>query len=110
MRAMLRIRAMLASRAMVKVQDIMRPSFVSVADDAHMGLVESEMRIADVRHIVVVDGHGRLAGILSRGDLVRAQEQGARGPVAEHMTRRVWTVRAGDPAVKAADLMIERNV
>jgi len=95
---------------MVNVQEIMRSTFVALEEDALMGRVEAEMRIADVRHVLLVDAHGRLAGILSRGDLVRALEKEARGPVREHMTRRVWTVRPNDPAVKAVDLMIERNV
>lgn len=92
------------------VADIMKERSATVDDTALMGFVEAEMRIADVRHVIVVDDRGRLAGIVSRGDLMRALEQGARGPVKDFMTRRVYTVRTTDPAVKAVDLMIQHNI
>ncbi len=92
------------------VADLMKNKPVILEDSAQMGRIEASMAMADVRHVVLVDDHGRLAGILSRGDLVRAMAKGSRGSVKEHMTRRVYTVRREDPAVKAVDLMIERNV
>jgi CBS domain-containing protein len=71
-----------------------------------MGIVEAEMRIADVRHVVVTDAQGRIAGIVSRGDLLR----GTTGNVTANMTRRLYTVRADAPAVRAIDLMIAHNI
>jgi CBS domain-containing protein len=94
----------------ITVAALMRDKMVVLDDSVYMGRVEAEMRLADVRHVIVVDAHGRLAGIVSRGDLVRALERGGKGSVREYMTRRVYTVRREDPAVNAVDLMIERNV
>ena len=91
---------------MLTAAQLMRSKLARVDDTVQMGIVEAEMRIADVRHVVVTDAQGRLAGIVSRGDLLR----GARGAVAGNMTRRVYTARADAPAVRAIDLMITHNV
>lgn len=91
---------------MITAAQLMRTKLARVDDTVQMGIVEAEMRIADVRHVIVTDPQGRLAGIVSRGDLLR----GASGPVAAAMTRRVYTVRADAPAVRAIDLMITHNI
>ena len=91
---------------MLTAAQLMRSKLARVDDTVQMGIVEAEMRIADVRHVVVTDAQGRLAGIVSRGDLLR----GTSGAVAGNMTRRVYTVRADAPAVRAIDLMITHNV
>lgn len=91
---------------MVTAGQLMRSKLARVDDTVQMGIVEAEMRIADVRHVVVVDAHGRIAGIVSRGDLLR----GASGAVEGNMTRRVYTVRADAPAVRALELMIEHAI
>lgn len=92
--------------AMITAAQLMRSKLARVDDTVQMGIVEAEMRIADVRHVVVVDAQGRLVGIVSRGDLLR----GASGHVTAAMTRRVYTVRADAPAVKAVDLLIAHTI
>ena len=94
----------------VTVAEIMKPVRVVLDEGAQMARVEAELRIADVRHVLITNEYGRLSGILSRGDVMRALAQASGGAVTGHMTRRVYTVRPDDPAVKAVDLMIERNV
>ena len=91
---------------MVTAGQLMRSKLARVDDTVQMGIVEAEMRIADVRHVVVVDAHGRIAGIVSRGDLLR----GASGAVEGNMTRRVYTVRADAPAARAIELMIAHGI
>jgi CBS domain-containing protein len=91
---------------MVTAAQLMRTKLARVDDSVQMGIVEAEMRIADVRHVIVTDAHGRLAGIVSRGDLLRATS----GNVAANMTRRVYSVRADAPAARAVDLMITHGI
>ncbi len=87
----------------------MRPP-VQVGDDAMMGIVEAQLKLADVRHVLVVDGAGKLVGIVGRGDVLRAEERGGHQFVRERMTRRLYTVRPEDPVEKAIDIMLERAV
>ena len=79
-------------------------------DTAEMGAAEAQMRISDVRHVLVVDRAGRLSGIISRGDVLRALELEGHHPVRDFMTRRVFTVRPETPAADALDILIARGV
>ena len=88
----------------------MRPPVTLPDETAQMGAAEAELRIADVRHLLVLDAAGRLAGIVSRGDVMRALQREGHHPIREYMTRRVFTVRADAPAVEALDLLIARGV
>jgi CBS domain-containing membrane protein len=92
------------------VRDVMRPAVLLPEDTAEMGMAEAEMRIADVRHVLIVDADGRLAGIISRGDVLRAEALTGHHPVREYMTRRVFAVKADAPAVAALDLLTARGV
>ena len=88
----------------------MRAATVLPQDPSEMGAAEAQMRISDVRHVLVVDEAGRLAGIISRGDVLRALERDGHHPVRDFMTRRVYTVRPETPAAEALDILIARGV
>jgi CBS domain-containing protein len=53
------------------VADLMTTHFETAKPDDTLGRVASRMHDRDVTHIPVVDGDGRLVGIIARGDLVR---------------------------------------
>jgi tRNA nucleotidyltransferase (CCA-adding enzyme) len=92
------------------VRDLMRPPVTLPEETAQMGAAEAELRISDVRHLLVVDGNGKLAGIVSRGDVMRALEREGHHPIRDYMTRRVYTARPDAHAVEALDLMVARGV
>ena len=81
------------------------------------------MKEHNVRRLVVVDGRGRLAGIVSEKDVLRASPSQAttlsiyevsyllqRLPVSEIMARDVVTVIEDTPLEEAARLMAERHL
>ncbi len=62
-----------ASLADVKVNSFMRRDYLPVVSpDEPVAEVARVMLKADVRRVVVVDASGRLVGLVSRGDVVRA--------------------------------------
>lgn len=92
------------------VKELMRSPVAPLDETAQMGMVEAQMRIADTRHVLIVDARGRLAGIVSRGDLMRALEKGGHHSVKDFMTRRLFTVRAEAPAVEALELLLAHGI
>jgi len=53
------------------VQELMTTDFPTCTPDDTLGTVAARMHDADVSHMPVVDGGGKLVGIVARGDLVR---------------------------------------
>lgn len=52
-------------------QDIMRSPAITVAEDAVVGEIASLLSDRGINRVPVIDGNGRLSGIISRADLVR---------------------------------------
>jgi CBS domain-containing protein len=76
-----------------------------------------QMSEAGVRHLPVVDGAGRLIGIVSQRDLARsldvmrtAEGERAQLRVGDVMRREVLRARPGLPAHQAAAMMIESKI
>lgn len=53
------------------VEQLMTTDFATCTPDATLADAATAMHDADVTHLPVVDGEGKLVGILARGDLVR---------------------------------------
>lgn len=87
----------------MKILDVMSsvPTTVFVDDDLDVAL--RTMLLADIRHLPVLAG-GKLAGILSQGDVLRARAiaGGRRLRVSDAMTAPVETVAPGDDVSSAA--------
>lgn len=92
------------------VHELMRAPIMLEEEKSQMGMVEAQMRLSDVRHVLIVDALGRLAGIVSRGDVLRAQAAGGHQPVRDFMTRRLYTLRAEALTVEAIDLLLARGI
>ncbi len=56
----------------VHVRDIMTTKVFTIQPTKHLRAVEEIMKWAHVRHVPVVDDHGRLVGIVSHRDLMGA--------------------------------------
>lgn len=113
----------------MKVADAMTRDVVTVPEDTPLGEVACLLRKYDISAIPVVDSAGRLAGIVSEGDLIREllpqytelmEEERYRidaeytehraitlrsRPVGEIMTRGVFTIGADEPLLKAAAVL-----
>ncbi len=90
--------------------DLMITAVVTVRADETITEAHADMEMGMFRHLPVVDQRGRLVGILSDRDLLRALSRPSATTIAEVMTRDPVTVRANAPAHLAAQLMLDRKI
>lgn len=109
----------MGSRVMsLLVKDLMSSPVVSLDAAQPLPVVEDIMTFRHVRHLPVIDAIGKIVGIVTHRDLLRAQisslvgltsderrERQADVPASSIMTANVWTVRPDMPAVIAARLL-----
>jgi CBS domain-containing protein len=109
--------------ASLPVSQIMRSDFTSLRADDRLDLAEHIMKLGRVRHLPVLDAAGRLVGIVSQRDLLRASLTSALEfpadqrrtflrsiDVAEVMTREVQSVGPDTPLGVAASRMIGHKI
>lgn len=105
----------------LRAADVMSANVLTAASDDLLLEVADMMAWKGVRHLPIVDGEGRLAGIVSERDLRTAlgvpaeslAPWGALGrgrTVDEVMTRAVETVRPDQPLSQVIASMVSRNV
>jgi len=95
------------------VARLMTSPVQTVTEDTLVEDAATEMLADGIGSLVVVDGDGRLAGILTSTDFVRIvaeRKPKDETPVAEYMTTDVLTAAAQDPVQDVADRMIERGI
>ena len=102
-------------RRLVRVEELMHrgAEVPTVPADAAVGTVVREMSAKRLGATAVVDGAGRLVGIVTDGDLRRALEHGGgRLPdtAAELMSRSPKTVARGELATSALALMERHSI
>ncbi len=97
---------------MVQVSELMSSNVLTVRDDVPLRQAATEMRLAHVRHMPVVNAKGRLVGMLSSLDVAstRRKAPGVDYLVAEVMSSRPVTVREDDEAHEAARLLRTRRI
>ncbi|MEB2836662.1 MAG: CBS domain-containing protein [Desulfurococcales archaeon] len=96
----------------MSVADAMSRWVVAVRSGDSIREAAKAMHEAGVGSVMVLDEAGRLVGVFTERDLVRAVAEGAPldAPVDEYMTREVASVRPGTPILEAGDLMIRLGV
>lgn len=97
----------------VHVRDVMTSTVLSAPESAQIDTTDAEMKFARIRHMPIVDGDGRLRGIVSAHDLMRAmaKERGRmKIPVAMVMRADVFTVRPEALLSAAIGQMIENKI
>jgi CBS domain-containing protein len=92
----------------LEVAALMTPSPLTVRRSATVRQALAKMRAADVRHLPVVDAHGRLAGFLSDRDLLGAGDDERK--VEEVMAADVLTVRPTTLAREVSALLLDRKI
>lgn len=90
------------------VRDVQQPWLVPATADETLARAAARMRRYDTGWTVVLDG-GKLAGILTERDVLRACVEGARPEVslvAEYMSADPVTIRADERVERAAEVML----
>jgi len=95
---------------MIAVESLMTTGVLSVRDSDTVSAAQSMMDTAGIRHLPVADSHYHVVGIVSNRDLKGVGPRSSGKRVGAVMTRDVITVRPGDPASKAAEIMLERKL
>ena len=97
----------------LRVDDFMTTALITMKPSDTLEHADVDMRLAAIRHIPVVDDHGRLVGILSNRDVLRALAQNG-GPggvrIGAIMTQRVRTCTPRTTAAQAAQTMMEHKI
>jgi CBS domain-containing protein len=96
------------------VRDWMTRRPVTVPEECPIQHAIGQMRAAEIRHLVVVDGN-RITGIVSNRDLRRLLEDPTRPPRLADPIRRIMTedpvaVAPETPVTEAARLLLERKI
>ena len=100
-------------RESCKVEDLMTTSVLCLKENDTLEEVTAQMKLANIRHIPVVDHRNHVLGIVSSHDVLKAtgdRPEPMSTRVAQFMTRAVSTVMPETPAHEAAALMLERRI
>jgi CBS domain-containing protein len=97
---------------LLRIEELMTTGVIALKESDTVGGADEQMKVADIRHLPVVDDHHHVVGIVSNRDLARtlANPKGKQKRIAEIMTRDVLTVRSEMPAYRAAEIMIDRKI
>jgi CBS domain-containing membrane protein len=109
--------------AALPVSRIMRREFASLREGDRLDLADQVMKLGRVRHLPVLDGEGRIVGIVSHRDLLEASLTNVLGfdpaqrsgflrsiDVAEVMTREVETIGEDAPLGAAASRILTYKI
>jgi CBS domain-containing protein len=94
----------------LRVDHLMSTKLIVFRENDTISQAVREMRIAAIRHVPVVDSHGRLRGLLSSHDLMSVAVDGAEAPLASIMTTSVKTVSPDTPAYEAVGMLIDHKI
>ena len=103
----------LGQRLRLKVADLMHTDRPVAREDTPLGEALGMLDSGSLGCLAVLDGEGRLAGVLTDGDVRRLVVRGPADParpVAGCMTRNPRSVRLEASATEALDLMEERAI
>lgn len=92
------------------VSDLMSTALITVNVNEPLKEAHAEMELGVVRHLPVIDDRGRLVGVLSDRDLLRAVASKKPQRVADIMTRDMVTTRPDAKADTAATMMLEHKI
>jgi CBS domain-containing protein len=93
------------------VEEFMSTAVITMKESDTLSAAQIEMRMAEIRHLPVIDAKGHVVGVLSDRDILRnlTKIDGEPAPVAQIMSRRVQTVKPTMPAADAASLLLEHR-
>src|SRR5688572_32663712 len=100
------------------VEDLMTADVETLFDDESLDLAKTIMALGRIRHLPVTDREGRLLGLVTHRDLLRALAERYRDigpndhepiPVRSVMTTPVTTIGPEEPVLKGAEIMWSRK-
>ena len=93
------------------VEDFMSTAVITMKETDALSAAQIEMRMAEIRHLPIIDQKGHVVGVLSDRDVLRhlTRIDGKPTPVAQIMSRKVRTVSPSTPAHEAATLLLEHR-
>lgn len=97
--------------ARMTVGDMMSTALVTMRANDTIGRADMEMKLANIRHILVTDDRGKLAGVISNRDIYKALSDKTHPVVVgDVMSKRVYTIRDTESARHAAALILEHKI
>jgi CBS domain-containing protein len=93
-----------------KVEDFMSRQLITLREGDKASQAAREMAIASIRHVPVVDAHGKLRGILSSHDLMNSLGRNEDATLGAIMTRQVHTIGPHAPAYEAVGMLIDFKI
>jgi CBS domain-containing protein len=90
------------------VEDLMRTAVIALKSTDTVAAAREQMRMAEIRHIPVVDQHNRVVGIVSERDLRAATRP--KMLIADIMRHPVRMVRPSTAAHEAASILLEHKI
>jgi CBS domain-containing protein len=96
----------------LRVGDLMTTAVLSAKESDLVSDADLTMKMADVRHLPVIDQRGHVVGILSNRDVLAESRVRRKRPrrVGEIMSRQVITVTAATRAAQAAEQMLQYKI
>jgi CBS domain-containing protein len=95
-----------------KVEDFMSTAVITLKETDTLSAADLEMKLAEIRHMPVVDKKGHVVGVVSDRDLLRhvTRTDDKPVPIASIMSRRVRTVKPDTSASDAAAILLEHKI
>jgi CBS domain-containing membrane protein len=96
----------------LNVGEIMSTNLKTLREDDGVSVADWEMALDEIRHILVVDAQGKLVGIVSDRDVLRASRDAGQAevPVGRIMCRDVKTVSPSTKAANAVEKLLEFKI
>lgn len=99
---------------MYTVADLMTHELVTLKEDDDLSLADTIIYLGRIRHLPVVDKAGKLVGLVTHRDLLRAYAARGEGlakvlPAREIMTTKLSRVTPRTPLQKALRLMLKNK-
>lgn len=100
---------------MLTVAEVMTSKVVTLDPNDDLSLAENILGLAHIRHLPVVDRRGRLVGLVTHRDLLRAaarysSQERIRTPADTVMTRDLQVVSPDTSVRRAAQLMLDHQI
>jgi CBS domain-containing protein len=93
--------------ANLAISEFMKTNLRIVHEDDSIRTADWEMTLDEIRHLLVVDTTGKLVGIVSDRDVLRARERGDSDvPIGTVMNRDVLFIGPATPASWAVERML----
>ena len=100
----------MTKKTALKVENFMSTQLITLRETDTISQAAREMSEASIRHVPIVDGHGRLRGIVSSHDLMAALGQKDDIALSSIMTQNVLTVEPSAPAHEAVGMLIDHKI